>query len=472
MPHHAARRAHQRGGVRWGGLLLLLALIGGGLLYWKSRAGAQPAAEPAAASSAAGRGGPPGRRFGAGVQPVSVAAARQRDVPVMLQAIGTISAANTAVVRAQVSGVLQSVHFKEGQMVKQGQLLAQIDPRSFEAALAQAQGTLARDSAQLKNAQLDLARYQDLLAKDSIARQQVDTQQALVRQLQGTVQADEGQVASAKLQLSYTRITAPISGRAGLRQIDVGNVINPSDANGLVSITQTDPIHAVFSVPEANLPAIRRKLNAGEALAVEAWDRELKNRLGVGKLVAVDNAIDAATGTIKIKAQLDNRDGLLFPNQFVNIRLRVDTVPNAMVVPGAAVQRGAQGIYVYLLKDDGTVTARAVQPGVADGDWVVVQGDIKPGDKVVTDGIDRLREGAKVEVIAAPNTAAGRSMAPGAGAPQAAASGTAAGAAAEAAPPWLDRLPPELRDKVMKMSPDERREFLRKLREQRQQQGN
>ena len=480
------------------GLVVLVAAAGGAGWWWGQHHGAadgSAVAAPAKSASAPGGGGAGGRRFGgaSNVQPVSVSTVRQHDVRVLVSAIGNISALNTAVVRAQVAGVLQAVRFTEGQQVKAGQVLAEIDPRSFQVALAQAQGSLARDQAQLRNAQLDMARYQDLLAKDSIAKQVVDTQDALVKQLQGTVLTDQAQVDSAKLQLSYTQVRAPIAGRLGFRQVDVGNMVQTSDANGLVSITQTQPLNVVFAVPEANVAQINQKLAAKAPLAVEAWDRALKNKLAVGKVASTDNAIDTTTGTLKVKAQFANADGALFPNQFVNVVLQLGTLANAMVVPSAAVQRGTQGTYVYAVKDDGSVTVRIVQLGATDGDSVSVRGDISVGEKVVTDGADRLREGAKVEVIAAqpagaasdtggrrrrdaseqksaPAQAASAPAATKSEAPTAAAQpAPAPEAAAEERPRWLDRLPQEEQDKFLKMSPTERKAFIEQRREQRRQ---
>jgi len=365
--------------------------------------GASGAVAPAsAASGSGGSGSANARRFGGAnrVQPVSVAAARKQDVKVVLSAIGNISALNTATVRARVDGELKSIRFKEGQQVRAGAVLAEIDPRSYEIALAQVQGQLAKDQSLLKNAQLDLARYKDLLAKDSIAKQQVDTQEALVGQLTASVQTDQAQVDNAKLQLSYTKITAPITGRLGLKQADLGNIIRASDAAGIVTITQTQPISVVFAVPEANLPQIARKLKGTEPLTVEAWDRDQRNQLATGKVNTTDNTIDAVTGTIKLKAEFANTDGSLFPNQFVNIKLQVNTLEGALAVPSTAVQRGAQGTFIYVVKPDSSVTIRRIRLGTTEGDWVSVQGDLSAGEKVVTDGADRLREGAKVEVIA------------------------------------------------------------------------
>jgi multidrug efflux system membrane fusion protein len=434
----------------WVVLLVLIAAAVGGGLWWKQRQAA-----PAQADAPAGRpgpGGPGGRgpaRFSAGgqTQPVSVGVVRRQDVRVQVNAIGTMSARATAVVRAKVSGELTSLRFKEGEEVKAGQLLAEIDPRSYQASLGQVQGNLARDQALLKNAQLDLKRYQDLLAKDSIASQQVDTQAAQVRQLEGTVAADQAQVDAARLQLSYTRITAPIAGRLGLRQADRGNVVGPSDATGIVTINLVRPIDAVFSVPEAHLAQINQRLAQGAELPVELWDREQKRRLARGRLGALDNAIDATTGTIKVKASFANDDGTLFPNQFVNVRLQVNLLENALTVPGTAIQNN----YVYLVQPDGTVTQRRIRVGVADGDRVAVEGELKDGDQVVVDGIDRLREGAKVAVI--DSGAAAR-------ADEAAQDGGARRAA------MMRNLTQEERDKLAKMTQEERRAFFRSKRNQ------
>ena len=279
-------------------------------------------------------------------------------------------------------------------------MLAVLDPRAAQVQLTQANGQFARDSAQLKNAQIDLERYRTLLEKDSISRQQVDTQEALVRQNQGTVEVDRGLVAAAKLQLDYTRITAPVAGRIGLRQVDPGNIVKTSDANGVVVIAQVQPIAAVFSVPEINLPVITQALTAKEATVVEVWDRELKNKLASGKLLTADNQIDTATGTLKIKAEFKNEDNSLFPNQFVNVRLSAGVAKDAKVVPGSAVLRGAKGNFVYVI-EDGKVKAVPVQMGPVTGDQVVIEGKIKPGVQVVTDGADKLRDGAQVNVISA-----------------------------------------------------------------------
>lgn len=426
--------------MAWWLVPLALAVAGGGW-WWQHRQAA-----PAKSEAAGPRQGP-GARFSAGgqVQPVSVGTVRREDMRVLVSAIGTMNARATAVVRTKVSGELKALRFKEGDEVKAGQVLAEIDPRSYQATLNQMQGNLLRDQALLKNARLDLQRYQELKAQDSIAGQQVDTQAALVRQYEGVVAADQAQVDAARLQLDYTRVTAPIAGRLGLRQADLGNVVNPGDANGIVTITQVRPIDAVFSVPEAHLAQIRQRLADGATLPVELWDREQKQRLARGRLGALDNAIDTATGTIKVKAAFANEDGRLYPNQFVNVKLQVQLLGHALTVPATAVQNN----YVYLVQQDGTVTQRRLRVGVTDGDRVSVEGELAEGDRVVTDGIDRLREGAKVAVIEAGAASKADQAAQEAGQRRAA---------------FLKNLTPEQREKLAKMSPDERRAFMRTLR--------
>jgi multidrug efflux system membrane fusion protein len=301
-----------------------------------------------------------------------------------------------------------ALHFKEGDMVKTGDLLAVIDPRPYQVMLTQAEGQMARDQALLVNARVDLERYKVLVAQDSIEKQRLDTQAALVRQYEGNVKADQGAVDNAKLQLVYSRVTAPASGRLGLRQVDPGNVIRSTDANGIVTITQVQPINVVFTIPEDNLGAVAKRLRDGAKLPVEAYDRDGKTKLASGELVSVDNQIDPTTGTVKLKGQFANKDEALFPNQFVNVRLLLDTRHGATVIPSAAVQRGSVGTYVYVVKDDKTVTVRQVKLGPVDGSNVAVESGVATGEVVVTDGSDKLREGAKVDI-------AGRSAAPGAG---------------------------------------------------------
>nr|WP_233151813.1 MdtA/MuxA family multidrug efflux RND transporter periplasmic adaptor subunit [Pelomonas sp. KK5] len=467
-------------------------IAGGVAIWWKTRpASGAPGAPGSAASAAGGAGGAGGgsRRFGGAgpnrTQPVSIDTARQQDIRVSTSAIGTITASNTAVVHAQVSGVLQQIQFKEGQQVKAGQVLAQIDPRAFQAALGQAEGALARDKASLENARVDLARYRDLAAKDAIPKQQLDTQEATLRQLEGTIKVDQAAVDSARLQVSYARVTAPIAGRVGLKQVDLGNVVSPSDANGIVTITQTHPIAMVFAVPSTLLPQITAKLRGNEALRVEAWDRTGANRLAVGRVATLDNSIDTTTDTVKLKAVFPNEDDALFPNQSVGARLQLDVLKDQLSVPSAAVLRGAQGFYVYVVNADNSVSARVVKPGAVDGDWTAIDGKVEAGEKVVIDGVDRLREGAKVEIIAADPSKRAGAATPGGrrgkrpdGAASGAAHGasapasSASGAGAEDRPRWLDRLPPDVQDKVMKMSPEERQAWIEKRRAERAASGN
>ena len=396
-PLSPQRRARKTG--RYVALAVLaLALAGAGTwyFYWRPMA-----ADMAGEAKGEGKGGSAkGGRFGGGRnQAVSAAEVQRMDVRQTIQAIGTLTALNTAVVRAKIDGELKALRFSEGQMVRAGDVLAEIDDRNAQAQLAQAEGQLARDVAQLRNAQLDLQRYQGLLEKDAIARQQVESQQALVRQLQGTVQSDQAQLDAAKLQLTHTRVVAPISGRLGLKQTELGSLVRAGDANGIVSINQTDPMAVLFAVPEIHVPLIQRKLRSGQVLPVQVWDREAKQMLAQGRVSSTDNAIDLATGTLRLKATFPNADGSLFPNQFANIRLELDTLKDSLAVPSAAIQRGAAGTFVYVVQADNSVLTKVVQLDAQDGDWQAIRGPIQAGDKVVTDGADRLRDGSKVEVV-------------------------------------------------------------------------
>jgi multidrug efflux system membrane fusion protein len=330
--------------------------------------------------------------------PVQAAAAKNGDIDITLNALGTVTARNTATVKARVDGQLIRIAFREGQMVKEGEVLAEIDPRPFQVQYNQAKGQLTRDQALLDNARIDLQRYKELLAKDSIAKQLVDSQDALVRQYEGTVQTDRAQVDNAQLNLGFTRITAPVSGRLGLRQIDVGNAIHGSDVNGLVIITQTRPVNVVFSIPTDSISSVLARSRSRQTLLVDALDRDGKTKLASGKLLTVDNQIDATTGTVKLKAEFANADDKLFPNQFVNARLRVDTMHNAILVPSSAVQRGTQGTFVYVVGQDQTVSIHPVTLGPVSGENVAIDKGLAAGELVVTDGADKLRDGAKVEV--------------------------------------------------------------------------
>ena len=375
---------------RWwvAAVVVLAAAIAGGLYLW----GSPPTTAPVP---------PTGGRFdpAARALPVVAAPVRQGSIDVYLNALGTVTPRNVVTVKPRVDGQLMRVAFREGQRVKAGELLAEIDPRPFNVLLTQAVGQMAKDQALLKNAQLDLERYQTLLAQDSISKQQVDTQAALVRQYEGAVQSDQGAVDSARLQLTYARVTAPISGRVGLRQIDPGNVVHAADVNGLVVIAELQPITVIFPVPEDNVPRVLKRLANGEAIPVEAWDRDGKVKLATGKLLTADNQIDTTTGTVKLKAEFANENAELFPNQFVNVRMLLNTLADATLIPSAAIQRGAPGTFVYVVKDDQTVTVTPVKLGPVQGEVTAIASGLTAGQRVVIDGTDKLREGAKVELI-------------------------------------------------------------------------
>ncbi|TBU97617.1 MdtA/MuxA family multidrug efflux RND transporter periplasmic adaptor subunit [Phytopseudomonas dryadis] len=331
--------------------------------------------------------------------PVRVASVEERDFPIELKALGTVTAYNTVSVRSRVDGELMKVLFQDGQLVKAGDLLAVIDPRPYEIALQQARGTQQENQAQLKNAEKDLALYRGLFAEDSIARQTLDTQEALVNQYRGTLQSNQAAVAEAKLNLDFTQVRAPISGRLGIRQVDLGNLVRASDENPLVVITQTLPIAVVFTLPEAELPGVLAQVRNDRTLSVEAWNRSENLQLANGVLESLDNQIDTATGTVKLKARFENADELLFPNQFVNVRLRVSTREKALVVPVAALQFGANGTFVYVIDAENKVLIRPVKAGPGDGEFTLIEEGVSAGERLVVEGTDRLREGNKVEVI-------------------------------------------------------------------------
>lgn len=379
----AARHPKRR---RWPWLVLLVVL--GGSAYWlHTRAGEH------APSAAAAAGRPAGQAV-----PIVAAAVHQGDLPVYLTGLGSVAAFNTVTVKSRVDGQLVQVAFQEGEFVHQGDVLAQIDPRPFEVQLTQAQGQMARDRAQLKDAQLNLERYRDLVARGLIPKQQFDSQGALVGQYEGIIKLDQGLIDNARLQLTYSRITAPISGRVGLRLVDAGNMVHASDQNGLLVITQVQPIAVLFTLPEDSLPPILQQLRAGAQLPVEAYDRAGQRRIATGALLTVDNQIDQSTGTSRLKAVFDNQDNALFPNQFVNVRLLVDVRKAASIAPLPAVQRGPQGTYVYVVKPDQTVDVRPVTLGPSTGAEVVVESGLSAGEQVVVDGVDKLRPGSTVQL--------------------------------------------------------------------------
>jgi multidrug efflux system membrane fusion protein len=355
------------------------------------------------------RGGGPGA--GALAMPVGVAKAERGDISIVLNALGTVTPLRVVTVSAQVAGQLQKVNFAEGQMVAAGDLLADIDPRTFQAALAQAEGTYARDQALLANAKIDLARYQTLFQQDSIAKQQLDAQASLVRQYEGTLKSDQGQIESAKVNLAYTKIAAPLAGRVGLRQVDPGN--NVQNGGAIVVITQLQPIDVLFTVPEDNLQAILAKRHAGVELAVELYDRSGQNKIATGALASLDNQIDTSTGTVKAKAEFANAEETLFPNQFVNVRVLLDVMHDALVIPTSSLERGSGGLFVYVVQPDRTVKVQNIKTGPTEGERVAVTEGLNVGDTVVTSGADRLREGSRVELPGEEPPAAAKANASG-----------------------------------------------------------
>jgi len=378
-------------------VLALIAVATGGYYAWQRHAQPQSSSQTDSPAPHGGKGGDGARRP---LAPVQAATATRQSVPQYLSGLGTVTAANTATVRSRVNGDLLAIHFTEGQQVNAGDLLAEVDPRPYQVALTQAQGQLAKDQATLANARRDLARFEKLAKTSLVSQQELDTQRSLVSETLGTLKADEGGVASAQLNLTYSRITAPIAGRVGLKQVDVGNYVTSGDTTGIVVITQTHPIDVVFTLAENSISAILSAQKSGQSLLVEAWDRSNQNLIASGKLLSLDNQIDVTTGTIKIKARFDNQDDTLFPNQFVNVRLKVNTLQDAVVIPPAALQMGNEGHFVWVVNSDNKVSKKSVVAGLQDSEKVVVSAGLEAGERVVTDGLDRLTEGAKVEVVA------------------------------------------------------------------------
>ena len=354
-----------------------------------SRLGQDPSQRRAAAAMPGPRAVP--------TVPVVATAVRADHLRISLTGLGSAAAFHTVTVRPRVDGHVRKVAFQEGQIVRQGDLLAEIDPRPFQVQLAQAEGQLAQDTAQWQNAKVDLERYTVLLAQDAVAPQQLDTQRALVQQYEGVIKSDQAQIDNAKLQLTYSRITAPMTGRIGLRLVDPGNVVRANDPNNsLAVITQGQPMAVVFNIPEDALPQVLKKVRSGQHLTVEAYDRTLQNKLATGTLLTIDNQIDPNTGTVKCKAVFPNEDEALFPNQFVNARLLVDTKKDISIVPSAAVQRSPQGTFVYVVKDDGAVEIRYVVVGPSEGEAVAIEQGLTPGEVVVIEGVDKVQRGTIV----------------------------------------------------------------------------
>lgn len=372
----------------WIWVIVLLAMAGGAMYFY-------PRVTQATAKSdtpkKSGKGG-------GGAVPVVAALAHRGDMPVYLRGLGSVAAFNTVTVRTRVDGEIVKIYFTEGQFVKQGDPLIEIDPRPYQVMLEQAEGTHARDESLLANAKVDLDRYKNLLEQQAVPKQQFDTQVATVNQIAATIQSDQAQIDNARLQLTYAHITSPLTGRIGLRLVDQGNVVHANDSNGLATITQLQPIAGIFNIAQDYLPQVLAKMRSGQPLRVDAIDKDLKTKLATGKLLTIDNQVDPTSGTVKFKAEFENEDLSLFPNQFMNAQLLIDTRRNVVIVPTAAIQRSPQSTYVYVAKEDDTVEVRNITIGIAEGDNTSVESGLQAGERVVIDGIDKLQQGSKVTV--------------------------------------------------------------------------
>jgi membrane fusion protein, multidrug efflux system len=379
---------------RWWFWLIVFVLAGAGWWFYRSRGAQSNNAVAATPASNNATGGDPAANPAV---PVVVASAHRGDLPVYLNGLGTVTAFNTVTVRSRVDGQIVKINFTEGQYVKEGDSLIEIDPRPFIVQREQAEGQLAKDQAQLKDAQIDYERYQLLFKEGVIPKQQLDTQQALVGGSEGAIKADQAQIDNAKLQITYSHITAPISGRVGLRLVDIGNIVHAADTNGLLVITQLQPIAVIFTLPQDHLPEVLAKMRSGKPLGVEAYDRDNSTRIAAGKLLTIDNQIDTTTGTYKLKAVFDNAKGELFPNQFVNMHLLIDTKKNVVIVPITAVLRGPQGTYVFTVGAENTVKVKSITVADTTAGMAGISSGLGEGDVVVVDGQDKLQDGSKVE---------------------------------------------------------------------------
>jgi multidrug efflux system membrane fusion protein len=388
------------GRARWW-LLLLALLSAGGWYYWSKNAPTSTAANAGTVPTA--------QKKGPAAVPVVAAKAHRGNIGVYITGLGSVTPLNTVIVKSRVDGQLMQVHYKEGDLVREGDLLLEIDPRPYQVQLEQAEGQMARDQANLANARVDLDRYTQLHAAKAIPEQQMATQRALVAQDEGVVKADQAAIDNAKLNLTYSKIAAPLTGRIGLRLVDPGNIVHATDTNGLLVITQIDPMSVIFTVAEDDLPVVLRKFAAGEHLAAEAYDRDNRVKIGAGTLATVDNQIDSTTGSLRLRATFDNKNNLLFPNQFVNIRLLVEQKSGVTLVPTAVIQRNSRSTYVYAVKDDKTVTIRQITTGTTEGNDTQITSGVAPGDILVMTGVDKLTEGTKVTVEMADDQPGGHS---------------------------------------------------------------